>query len=366
MAGEEKTEKATPKKRKDAREKEGNVLQSKEISTVVTILGIFLALSALIQFMYQMLCNCLRDWITKMAAPYPSSMEDFTENAVDIAVNCVLIVGPIVLIAALLGILPVIVQTRGLFTMKPLKPKFSKLNPLTGIKRLFSIQSLVGILKGIIEIVIIVIVVYFQIMGMMNDIKKLPDMEVIQGAVFTASSIYSIIITICIILVFVAAADFLFQWWQFEKKLKMSKQEVKDEWKQVEGDPQIKSKIKQKQREIAQNRMMQEVPEADVVVRNPTHYAVALKYNPEKTLSAPQVIAKGKDILALKIIEIAEENKVYVTEDRPLARMLYETVDIGKEIPPELFAAVSAILLDMYEAKGITLKGQKTRKPLYN
>ena len=159
-----------------------------------------------------------------------------------------------------------------------------------------------------------------------------------------------------IVLVFVAAGDFLFQWWQFEKKLKMSKQEVKDEYKQIEGDPQIKSKIKQKQREISQRRMMQEVPSADVVVRNPTHYAVALKYlNYEErdAFSAPRVVAKGQDALALKIVKVAEENNVYVTENRPLARSLYENVNLGAEIPPDMYQVVAEVLKEMFEARGI-------------
>ena len=133
----------------------------------------------------------------------------------------------------------------------------------------------------------------------------------------------------------------------------MSKQEVKDEYKQIEGDPLIKSKIKQKQREISQRRMLQEVPESDVVVRNPTHYAVALKYDPENALSAPRVVAKGMDALALKIISVAEEHKVYITENRPLARSLYENVKLGEEIPPEMYSAVAVILTDMFNAKGI-------------
>lgn len=355
MAGEEKTEKATPKKRKDAREKEGNVLQSKEVTTAVSILGTFIALSIFANFMYRTLCECIKDYLIKMAQPFPLSSTDFTENAVDVVTVCFLVIGPILLAAALLGILPVIIQTKGLFTMKPLSFKFSKLNPLSGVKRLFSMQSAVGILKGILEIGAIVIVVYFEIMGMVNDIKKLPDMELPQCVVFTASSLFTIILTIAVIFAFIAAGDYLFQWWQFEKKLKMSKQEIKDEYKQIDGDPQIKARIKQKQREIAQNRMMQEVPDADVVVRNPTHFAVALKYNAEVSVSAPKVIAKGKDIIALKIIEIAEENDVYITEDRPLARLLFETLEIGQEIPPSLFTAVAAILTDMYEAKGIKL-----------
>lgn len=353
--GGEKTEKATPKKRKDAREKEGNVLQSKEITTAVTILGIFVALRFLVKFMYQVLSNHLVEYLGGFGEYREITHEFMTQTALDIVVVCIMVIGPILLAAMLLGILPVIVQTKGLFTMKPLKPKFSKLNPISGMKRLFSAQSAVGILKGLIEIIAITIVVYLEIMNLMPKIATLPDMELLSGVLFTAETLFSLIMTIAVIFAFVAAGDYIFQWWQFEKKLKMTKQEIKDEYKQSEGDPQIKGKIKQKQREIAQNRMMEEVPQSDVVVRNPTHFAVALKYDYETPYSAPKVVAKGQDALALKIISIAEESGVYIKEDRPLARMLYERIEIGREIPADLYNAISIILTDVYEARGVNL-----------
>ena len=156
---------------------------------------------------------------------------------------------------------------------------------------------------------------------------------------------------LCVIFVFVAAGDYLFQWWQFEKNLKMSKQEVKDEYKQTEGDPQVKGKIKQKQREMAQSRMMEQVPQSDVVVRNPTHYAVAIKYDPA-VMFAPTVTAKGQDALALKIIKIADENGVYVTENRPLAKELYDTVPLGSPIPQSMYNVVAAIIAELYTIDG--------------
>ncbi len=356
MAGEEKTEKATPKKRKDAREKDGNVLQSKEVTTMVSVLGMFIILSLLAKFIFQILLNCVTDWVSALGDNVTINEEFITKNAINMLVVCVLTLGPMLVAAMFLGSLPVTIQTKGLFSMKSLKPKFSKLNPFSGIKRLFSLQSLIGILKGIIEIIAVVAIVYNQIMGLLDKIKLLPDMEVIQGVVFTADSIFNIVILISVVFAFVAAGDFIFQWWNYEKKLKMSKQEVKDEYKQIDGDPQIKAKIKQKQREIAQNRMMQDVPTSDVVVRNPTHYAVALKYSTDNIRSAPIVVAKGKDNLALKIIDIASENDIFIKEDRPLARTLYETVEVGKEIPFGLYNAIATVLSEMYEVKGIKPK----------
>ena len=223
-------------------------------------------------------------------------------------------------------------------------------------------QSLVGLLKGLIEIVVVVAVLYFQVMDRLNEFKKLIDTDVIKIVAYISETAMSLIVTIFVMLVFVAAADYVFQWWSFEKKLKMSKQEVKDEYKQLEGDPQIKGKIKRKQQEMAQQRMMQEVPSADVVVRNPTHYAVALKYDRETAYKAPVVVAKGTDALALRIVAVAEENKVFVTENRPLARGLYEAVDIGQEIPREFYTAVAEVLAMVYEAQHKTLPPRDKNK----
>lgn len=352
MAGEDKTEKATPKKRRDQR-KEGNVLQSKEISTAVSVLGIFSIVRLLAGFLVKNLLS-FSTRIYEQSGTYQLTADSYMKLVVDMVTIVVIVVGPICAAAMLLGIIPTIAQTKGLFTMKALKPKFSRLNPLEGVKKMFSLQSIAGIVKGLIEVIAIGVLVYNEISDRMPRLLSLIDAGVMQGIAFAAISIYDLVMTICIVLVFVAAADFLFQWWQFEKKLKMSKQEVKDEFKQMEGDPQIKSKIKQRQQEMARNRMMQEVPSADVVIRNPTHYAVALRYDQDKN-RAPQVIAKGKDHLALKIVQIAEQHDVYCMENPPLARALYSQVDLGREIPYELYDAVAEVLTVVYREKNKTL-----------
>lgn len=355
MPGEEKTEKATPKKRRDAREKEGKVLQSKEIVTTVSILGTFAALAVLSSYIFMMLTNVVKDGISAVGNEFKNDISSYSAVFLDVAVDCVMIVLPLCVIVMFIVVISVMAQTRGLFTMKPLKPKFSKLNPLNGIKNMFSAQAVVGIVKGIIELAAIIAIVYGQVESRMVEIVSLIDTEPTYAVTYIANTVFSIVMILCVIFVFVSAGDYLFQWWQFEKNLKMSKQEVKDEYKQMEGDPQIKSKIKQKQREMAQARMMEQVPGADVVVRNPTHYAVALKYDIDlaEADAAPKVVAKGQDALALRIIKIAEEHNVYITENRALARELYETVDVGHEIPMKLFNAVAVILTEMYTAKGI-------------
>jgi flagellar biosynthetic protein FlhB len=353
--GQEKTEKATPKKRRDAREKEGNVLQSKEISTAASIFFIFFSLFLLGRYMLTMMMRVVGNWVGRMGDDYAPTHEFISWLARESVVGAAMIVVPL---AAVSFIVPVIVstfQTKGLFTMKPLKPKFSKLNPITGMKRLFSMQTVVNVVKGIIVIAVVSVIVYNRISSSIVDFQNMPDMAIQQGIVYIARTAFSIIMTLLMIIVFVAVGDYIFQWYQYEKKLKMSKQEVKDEYKQIEGDPLIKSKIKQKQREVAQQRMMEQVPGADVVVRNPMHYAVAISYDRDNVLVAPKVVAKGKDALALKIIDIAEKNDVFVAENRPLARELYDTVEIGREIPPSLYNAIAIILTDMYTSKGITI-----------
>ena len=357
MAGEEKTEKATPKKRRDAREKEGSVLQSNEVVTAVSILGSFAALSVLGTFMFTSIRQALIDGINAVGQEFDNDISTYTNIALSVIKTCVMTFIPLAAIIGFIVIITVMAQTRGLFTMKPVAFKFSRLNPLSGIKKLFSLQSVVGIIKGLIELTAVVIVAYGQIESRMTKIISLVDADPIAAFAYTANTVFSIVMILCIIFVFVAAADYLFQWWQFEKNLRMSKQEIKDEYKQMEGDPQIKGKIKQKQREMAQRRMMEEVPSADVVVRNPTHYAVALKYDISvNAYAAPVVVAKGQDALALKIVEIAEKNNVYITENRQLARELYDKVPIGAEIPSSFFSAVAIIISEMYNAKGKTFE----------
>lgn len=352
MAGEEKTEKATPKKRRDSR-KEGDVLQSKEIVTAASVLGIFAAMRLFIGFMAETVLAYTGSVFESVGSVTVD--QDFIVSVwVNVATVVIMAIGPICAVAIVLGIIPTIAQTRGLFTMKALRPKFSRLSPLSGIKKLFSLQSAVGILKGLIEVVVIGYVVISEVLARMPRFIALMNTGIMQGVTYAFTSVFDLVMLICILLVFVAAGDFLFQWWQFEKKLKMSKQEVKEEYKQTEGDPQVKSKIKQKQQQMAMSRMMQEVPTADVVIRNPTHFAVALKYDQDKN-RAPQVVAKGKDYVALRIVKIAEENDVYVTEDPPLARLLYSTVDIGREIPVELYNAVAEILTVVYKIKNKSL-----------
>jgi flagellar biosynthetic protein FlhB len=234
---------------------------------------------------------------------------------------------------------------------KPLQPKFSKLNPVSGFKRLFSKEKIVELLKSIAKVVLISYVVYQTIKGDWVYLVQFYDMPLNQAIEVIGDIVINLGLKISVVFMVIAFMDLFYQKRKFNEDIKMTKQEVKDEYKNSEGDPQIKGKIKSKMREASQRRMMQDVPKADVVITNPTHFAVAIRYNPDEA-PAPVVLAKGADYLALKIKEIAKENKVEIVENKPLARMLYANVDIGQQVPPELYQAVAEVLAMVYKLQG--------------
>jgi flagellar biosynthetic protein FlhB len=206
------------------------------------------------------------------------------------------------------------------------------------------------LIKSIIKIIIVSFVAYSYLSSQVTEVLNLMDEDLLDISVFIGTAAFSVAIRICIALIILGALDYIYQRYDYEKSLRMTKQEIKDEYKQIEGNPEIKSKIKQKQRQISMRRMMQDVSKADVVITNPTHFAVALKYDAEKG-SAPIVTAKGQDYIALRIKQIARENKVEIVENKQLARTIYSTVDIGEAIPAELYQAVAEILAFVYSLK---------------
>ena len=352
-SSEDKTEQATPKKRKDQR-KEGNILQSKEISTAVTLIAAFYGFSFLFTFM----SGNLQSFLTRCFEMIPHTEQFGAGDASALFIRCALSFGlialPILLITGLCGIIAGLAQTRGFFGFKQLAPKFSKMNPIEGFKRLFSLKGFVELLKSILKIIILLFVIYSVIKDELPEMSKLIDMDLMSVVDYAGGVLMAIINRVVIAFVFLAAADFLYQRWQYEKNLRMTKQEVKEEYKNTEGDPQIKGKIKSKQQEMARRRMMQQVPEANVIIRNPTHFAVALKYDPEKH-AAPLVVAKGQDMIALRIVAVAEEHGVPCIENKPLARELYDKVDLDREIPKEFYNAVAEVIAYIYglQKKGI-------------
>ncbi len=257
-------------------------------------------------------------------------------------------VGPVVAVSILAAVAATFAQTRFLVSSESIKPKISRLNPLEGFKRLFSLKSLVETFKNLIKIVILMVIVFLSVRDMFLESSRYLYTDLSAAAAHLVEVAGGMVIRISIAFVAVAAMDFFYQRWDYEKNMMMTKQEVKEEYKQMEGDPQVKGKIKEIQRRRAQQRMMQQVPGADVVIRNPTHFAVALRYKPAQD-DAPIVLAKGQDNVAMRIVEIAEENKIAVIENVPLARALYAQAELNQMIPPELYGPVAEVLVYIFK-----------------
>ncbi len=345
----EKTEKATPKRKQDERKK-GNIFQSAEVAPLLSLVAVFFSLQLLGPWILSRLENAITEFISLGASVENVTLTETRTVFIKVGLCFGSTILPVMLIGGLASIIATIAQTRGLVSFQLLKPKFSRMNPLQGFKRLFSLRGLVELLKSILKIVILGIVIWNSLKDEIATIPMLMDMTIQQALVTAGSMMMGIVKTVAIIMVFVAAADYLYQWWEYEKNLRMSKQEIKEEYKQTEGDPQVKGKIREKQNAMARRRMMQNVPNADVVIRNPTHFAVALQYDPEHN-RAPVVIAKGMDSLALRIVAIAEKHDIVTMENKPLARGLYENVELNAEIPDQFYQPVAEVLAFVYNLK---------------
>ncbi len=344
--GQEKTEQPTSKRRRDAK-RDGNVFQSREVATVVVLFGVFCMMRVLIPFLYRTVRDCMVYFFSQVGEedPLSASIQIFAYEVAAL-LKCAL---PLLLTAAVLGIISHGVQTRFNVTFKPLRPKFSKLNPIKGIKKLFGLKKIVDLVKNLIKITLLIVLLYNLLKGDLEVVARMIHMEILVSAATMLQLVFDLVLRVSLAFTIIAFFDFLYQRWDYEKNLKMTKQEVKDEYKMTEGNPEIKGRIRKIQRQMALSRMMQKVPEADVVVRNPTHFAVAIKYDPDKN-GAPVVLAKGQDMVALRIIRVAEENGVFLVENRPLARALYESCDLDREIPAEFYGAVAEILVYFYKA----------------
>ncbi|WP_371369002.1 Flagellar biosynthetic protein FlhB [Sporomusa rhizae] len=343
----EKTEEATPKRKEEAKKK-GQVAKSTEISSVFVIMASFYSLKLLGVSIYDELSRYM---IGIFSSIYTT---DFTINSVQLLFLNVIIVLlktilPILLVIMIISMAVNYMQVGFMFSTEILMPDFNKINPLSGFQRLFSKRSLVELFKALFKVSIIGYFIYRFAVIKTDDIPRFIKMELIDSLKLAGSLVIDLAFQIIAVMMVLAAFDYFYQWWQHNQSLKMSKQEVKEEFKQTEGNPQIKSKIKEKQRAIAMRRMMQEIPKADVVVTNPTHLAIALKY--EKNMAAPVVLAKGQDLVAERIKQVARENRVAVVENKPLARALYPIVEIGDVVPPELYQAVAEVLAYVYRLK---------------
>jgi len=351
-----KTEKATPKRRQDARKK-GQIFQSKEITSALVLISVFLGLKALKGSIY----GELKALVERVFTQYMTTDEYFTQNGiwrlnVELLRSFAIIAGPIILISLAVGFVGSYSQVGFLFTTETLKIKLGRINPLQGLKRMFSPRGFTELLKAFVKIIIVSYITYSSLNNETTNILVLMKIDVKETGIYIIDTTISIALNICAALAIFGLIDYGWQWWEYERNMRMTKQEVKEEYKQIEGNPEIKSRIKQKQRQMSMRRMMHEVPKADVIITNPTHIAVAMKYDANLN-DAPVVIAKGEGYLAMKIKEIARANNIEIVENKKLARTIYETVDIGEAIPPELYQAVAEILAYVYSLKNANVRG---------
>ena len=353
--GGEKTEPATQKKLEDARKK-GQVAKSREITNGLELLALFLILRFWVGHMgiqFLEIFNNIYSKISDITIFWQGTMPQWDTRVVfrQMMLQVLVIVAPILAIGFAIAFITDVAQVKWKPTLEPMKPKLSKLNPLKGFKKFFSLNALVELVKSIAKIGLILYVCYNYLKDKWPMLLNLYDVTLMQALELIAVMVTDLGIRVALLYMLIAFADFAYQKIKFKNDMKMTKQEIKEEYKQQEGDPQVKNKIRQKMRESSMRRMMQELPQADVVITNPTHYAVAIKYDP-KVADAPLVIAKGENYLAARIKEVARENKVEIVENKPLARMLYANVDIGQAVPPELYQAVAEVLAFVYQLQG--------------
>lgn len=350
FAEDEKTEKATPKKRKEARE-EGQVLQSREITATFILMICFFSMRIFGSYMMKNTSNFMKKLFSNLGElDHIFIIDNMRVNFLKVVSVFIRTVAPITLIAFVSGFFINYIQIGFLFTTKPLKPKLNRINPIEGFKRIFSKRALVELVKSTIKIIAIGYVAYNYIKKRSGILTKLPYMSINQIIVNFFKLSYGFSMRIVGVLLIISIVDYIYQWREYEKNLMMTKQELKEEYRQMEGDPLIKSKIREKQRKMALSRMMHEVPTADVIITNPTHFAVALKYDREK-FSAPYVIAKGADLVAENIKKLASENHIPIVENKILARTIYDMVEIGDVIPEDLYETVAEVLAYVYSLK---------------
>lgn len=346
----EKTEQATPKKQRDARNK-GQVPQSREANGAVALLALAFFLNLFGPWFMQRFFTMyllVMDYCAKPSYAYEDG--NLMNLAYRVLLEMALLVGPILLVILAAGLMMNYVQVGFLFTTETLKLKLDRINPLNGFKRMFSSRSVVELLKSSGKAAVMIYITYSYLKDKQALLVNLFDMDpwLMGGTMW--KTVYDIILRNAVFLLVVALFDYLYARYEHNKQLKMSKQEIKEEYKQTEGDPLIKSKIKERQRQMSMQRMMQDVPKADVVITNPTHFAVAILYDSDKD-AAPRVVAKGQDLIALNIRKVAESNGVPLVENKPLARTLFDAVQIGGYVPPDLYQAVAEVLAYVYNLK---------------
>ncbi len=345
-SGEDKSEAATPKRRNEAR-KRGQVAKSTDLSNILVLMGILMALSKVVSVSSQALTVYFASIFRHLDTIELSPQKVMAAGGAGV-LTLFRAMAPLFAVTMTLGILVNIAQTGPLWATESLRPDFNRLNPLTGLKRFGSARSFVELAKSTFKIGLVGWIAYGTIRASYPQLIVMTRMDVLQGVGIVGEVVMRVAFRVVGTLLVIAALDYGFQRYSFEKSIRMTKEEVKQEHKQTEGSPQFKSRVRARQRELAKKRMMADVPAADVVITNPTHFAIALKYKPDEHV-APRVVAKGQDLIAHKIRELAQHNDVPIVENPPLARALYKQVEIGREVPSELYEAVAEVLAFVYQ-----------------
>ena len=351
--GGEKTEKATAKKRRDAKRK-GQVRRSTEVNTAICAIIMFGLLFAIWPWFVEQLIGVFREHLgpqSIMMASRGMNVNEISGLFIRLLLGFFAIMAPVLGAAIVAGVAANVLQIGFMFTTETLKFKLNKINPVNGFKQMFSPRKLVDLLKNVLKVGLVGYVAYSDYMSLLEKFGAYVGQDIYVSFIDIMQTAFLMALKMCIVMVFIAVADFLYTWWKHEKDLKMTKQEVKDEYKMMEGDPKIKGKIRQKQMQMSAMRMMQQVPEADVVITNPTHFAVALAYKEKESL-APMVLAKGQDYIAQKIREVAMDHGIQIVENPPLAQSLFATCEVNDEIPEDLYQAVADVLVFVYRQKG--------------
>lgn len=355
LFAQEKTEKATPRRRQKARER-GQVFSSRElISTLVLLIGL-ITIKVYGSYLLENIAYYLEHVIEENFLKKDFSFDDFYDVLYSSTVLLIKLIIPIGMGMVLTGIIANLAQVGFVFSLEPLSPKIERINPVEGFKRVFSKKGLIEFVKSVMKLTLIIYLFY----GAFNELKDtapfMLDMSLGESIGYFLNLIFKVGLKASAALLILSVFDYAYQWYEYEKSLMMSKEDIKEEFKEVEGNPQIKSRIRQAQRQILRRRMMLDVKKADVVITNPTHIAVALGY--DATIhDAPVVLAKGTGLIAEKIKEVAEEEDIPIVENKPLAQTLYKSVEVGEAIPEELYNAVAEILAYVYSLKGKRVSG---------
>ncbi|MCL6475844.1 MAG: flagellar biosynthesis protein FlhB [Firmicutes bacterium] len=348
MPAEERTEQATPRRRQEARRR-GQVARSVDLSSVAVFLAVVLVLNAVSEGALQGAMESIRFALTNLSHTEfsPALALSFVMGCLSHAAKAFL---PVVGVAMVVGVVVNLLQVGVMFTAEPLAPNWARINPVSGFVRLFSRRAFVEGTKMLLKVLLIGWLAFSAVRADAAMLLRTSEIDPLMVLMLVGQLLYKIAWRVGLAMLVLAVLDYGFQRWEYEKSLRMTKEEVKQEMKQTEGDPQVKSRIRARQQAIARRRMMQAVPKADVVVTNPTHYAVALQYDSQK-MAAPTVVAKGMNFIALRIREIALQHGVPIVENPPLAQSLYRTVEVGEQIPPALYQAVAEVLAYVYRLR---------------